>query len=108
MPMATGQMAAPVAIAATFGGAADQFDSDREDVFTRGGASRQPPPRIGAVRSRRPRATNSLAWERPCADDGQVSVWGVVLCDCLEAGLASPSPCPVIRDEGWMHPAPRA
>lgn len=37
---------------------------------------------------------------------GTVSIDGVVLCDCFEAGRALPPPCPVVRREPYFHPAP--
>jgi hypothetical protein len=35
-----------------------------------------------------------------------VSIDGVVLCDCFEAGRALPPPCPVVRREPYFYPAP--
>jgi hypothetical protein len=35
-----------------------------------------------------------------------VSVDGVVVCDCFEAGAAVPAPCPVKRSGAWLVPAP--
>src|SRR6266542_3569884 len=48
---------------------------------------------------------NSFAPRSNPSDDWPVSIDGVVLCDCLETGVASPSPCPVIRDDVWIHAA---
>jgi hypothetical protein len=36
----------------------------------------------------------------------RMSIDGLVLCDCLQAGLALPPPCPVEFVDVWVHPAP--